>query len=113
MANFKGIVKLTEEQFSTLKTNGTITVGETKLTYDPVSTLYVTSGEYASKSYVDGEISTLETDLTNVNTEISTLETNLTTNYATKTYVDNAISNSITTALNTPVQEGLWRKTII
>lgn len=41
MATFKGIVKLTEEQYNTLKTNGTITVGETTVNYDE-NTLYVT-----------------------------------------------------------------------
>lgn len=41
MANFTGIVYLTEEQYTTLKTNGTITVGETTLLFDE-NTLYVT-----------------------------------------------------------------------
>lgn len=48
MANFKGIVYLTNEQYTTLQTNGTITVGDVTLTYDE-NTLYVTpdSGENA------------------------------------------------------------------
>jgi sugar lactone lactonase YvrE len=41
MANFTGIVYLTEGQFTTLKNNGTITVNGITLNYDE-NTLYVT-----------------------------------------------------------------------
>lgn len=41
MANFKGIVYLTDEQYTTLKDTGTIAVGGITLTYDE-NTLYVT-----------------------------------------------------------------------
>ena len=41
-ATFKGVVQLTEAQYNTLKTNGTITVGDVTLTYDQ-NTLYVTT----------------------------------------------------------------------
>ena len=38
---FKGIVKLTEEQYSILKSNGSLTVGDNTITFDE-NTLYVT-----------------------------------------------------------------------
>jgi hypothetical protein len=38
---FKGIVKLTEEQYSALKSNGSLTVGDNTITFDE-NTLYVT-----------------------------------------------------------------------
>lgn len=41
-ATFKGVVQLTEAQYNTLKTNGTITVGDVTLTYDQ-NTLYATT----------------------------------------------------------------------
>lgn len=42
MARFKGIVKLSETQFNTLSTVGTLTVGGTTYTYEPDTTVYVT-----------------------------------------------------------------------
>ncbi len=39
---FKGVVKLSKEQFDTLKRDGTLTVGEQTITYEPKTTLYVT-----------------------------------------------------------------------
>lgn len=42
-SNFKGVVKLTEAQYNTLKTNGTITVEGTTLTYDATGTIYMTT----------------------------------------------------------------------
>lgn len=43
MANtFKGVVKLSQTQYETLKSEGTISVGDVTLTYDPTTTLYVT-----------------------------------------------------------------------
>lgn len=59
MATFKGVVKLTEEQYKTLKNDGTITVGDVTLNYDE-NTLYVTS---------------LEDTPIQLNTEIFTIET--------------------------------------
>lgn len=42
-SNFKGIVKLTEEQYEELSTNNTLTTSSgTTITYDPTSTLYIT-----------------------------------------------------------------------
>lgn len=44
---FKGVVRLTEEQFRELKTTGQLvdpSTGEVLATYDPVATLYVTPG---------------------------------------------------------------------
>lgn len=39
---FKGVVKLSQTQYETLKSEGTISVGDVTLTYDPTTTLYVT-----------------------------------------------------------------------
>ena len=41
-ATFKGVVKLSQTQYETLKSSGTLTVGDVTLTYDPTTTLYVT-----------------------------------------------------------------------
>lgn len=41
-ATFKGVVKLSQTQYETLKSEGTISVGDVTLTYDPTTTLYVT-----------------------------------------------------------------------
>ena len=40
--NFKGVVGLTEEQYNTLQSTGTLVVGDVTYTYDPTGTLYVT-----------------------------------------------------------------------
>lgn len=40
--DFKGIVSLSEEQYTTLSTTGTLTVGDITLTYSPTDTVYVT-----------------------------------------------------------------------
>lgn len=40
--DFKGVVKLTEEQYKTLKETGSITVGEITYNYSPTDTVYVT-----------------------------------------------------------------------
>lgn len=50
MADFKGIVKLTEEQYQSLKTNGSLTVGEKTITYDAKTTVYVTPPKLASET---------------------------------------------------------------
>ena len=52
MANFKGIVHLSDEQYITLKTNGTITVNGITLTFDE-NTLYVTPGGVGGVSQTD------------------------------------------------------------
>ena len=50
MADFKGIVKLSEEQYQSLKTNGSLTVGEKTITYDAKTTVYVTPPKLASET---------------------------------------------------------------
>lgn len=40
--NFKGVVGLTEEQYNTLQSTGTLVVGDVTYTYDPTGTVYVT-----------------------------------------------------------------------
>lgn len=40
--DFKGVVKLTEEQYKTLKETGSITVDEITYNYSPTDTVYVT-----------------------------------------------------------------------
>lgn len=40
--DFKGVVSLSEEQYTTLSTTGTLTVGDITLTYSPTDTIYVT-----------------------------------------------------------------------
>ena len=41
-STFKGVVKLSQTQYEKLKSEGTISVGDVTLTYDPTTTLYVT-----------------------------------------------------------------------
>lgn len=43
--NFKGVVGLTEEQYNTLQSTGTLVVGDVTYIYDPTGTLYVTDSE--------------------------------------------------------------------
>ena len=54
MSNFNGIVYLTEEQFVTLKTNGTNTVGDATINFDE-STLYVTDDVIDFNDFVKKE----------------------------------------------------------
>ena len=68
MSDFKGIVKLSKKQYESLRENGTLTVGDTTINYDPYTTLYVTphSGDVGegggSVNVVDSLISQSATD---------------------------------------------------
>lgn len=67
MSDFSGIVYLTEEQYLELKTTGTLTVGETTLTFDE-STLYVTDDNTHER------LTVVETDLSNAKPSIDFAE---------------------------------------
>lgn len=43
--DFKGIVKLSEEEYQQLKTSGTLTKGGTTINYEPETTIYVTANQ--------------------------------------------------------------------
>lgn len=51
-ATFKGVVKLSQTQYETLKSEGTISIGDVTLTYDPTTTLYVTPSTSGSGTNV-------------------------------------------------------------
>ena len=57
------IVKLSQAQYDTLKANGSLTVGDTTILYEPETTIYVTPSapnidltDYVKKEEVDGEV---------------------------------------------------------
>lgn len=50
---FKGIVSLSEEQYITLSTTGTLTVGDITLTYSPTDTVYVTPEVSSTDSNIE------------------------------------------------------------
>lgn len=51
--DFKGIVSLSEEQYKTLSTTGTLTVGDITLTYSPIDTVYVTPETSSTDSSIE------------------------------------------------------------
>lgn len=69
---FKGIIKLTQEQFNTLKESGTLTVGEEAITYSPNDTVYVVEDS------ISEQVETNTNDITQLQTNISDLETDMT-----------------------------------
>lgn len=68
---FKGIVKLTQEQFNTLKDQGIITVNNKTISYDPVTTLYLTPDT------TEAELEALNTSLEVLNTSLEALNISL------------------------------------
>lgn len=61
--NFKGIVKLSEENYITLSTTGTLTLKDgTVLTYDPTSTLYITPDDESTEG-IPTLIGTIDTPI--------------------------------------------------
>ena len=79
--NFKGIIKLTKDQYNTLSTEGSITVGQQTITYDPTTTLYCTKDKILLE---DSTIDTSKFVTTDTEQTISGVKTftgnNLTTN---------------------------------
>lgn len=79
--NFKGIIKLTKDQYNTLSTEGSITVGQQTITYDPTTTLYCTKDKILLE---DSTIDTSKFVITDTEQTISGVKTftgnNLTTN---------------------------------
>ena len=64
----KGVVKLTQEQFDTLKGTGTLTVGDETIAYSPKDTAYVV------EDTVITDLANLETKVTNLETRVDALE---------------------------------------
>ena len=76
---FKGITYLTEEQYAELVEKGTLTVGDTTITYE-AARLYVTpeseQGEYASQQdlvELSMRVDNLAIQLGNLNTVLETI----------------------------------------
>ena len=73
---FKGITYLTEEQYAKLVEDGTLTVGDTTITYE-AARLYVTpettQGEYASQQ----DLVELALRVDNILTQLSLINTSL------------------------------------
>ena len=66
--NFKGIVGLTEEQYNTLQSTGTLVVGDVTYTYDPTGTLYVTDSQTPTYDIIKNtKVSTWVEDTTYAN----------------------------------------------
>lgn len=81
---FKGVVKLTQEQFDTLRNTGTLTVGEETINYSPNDTMYVVEDN------ISEQIVTNTNDITQLKTDISNLETDMTEKLDKNQGVENA-----------------------
>lgn len=69
---FKGVVKLSQEQFDTLKSTGTLTVNGETITYSPDDTVYAVGDN------ISEQVSNNTSDIEQLQTDISSLETELT-----------------------------------
>ena len=69
MANLKNVIYISNEDYETLVTTGTVTIGGTTLTYDE-NNLYITPDDedYATKQYVNDAIAAAIT--TTLNTPV-------------------------------------------
>ena len=83
---FKGVVKLTQEQFDTLKDTGTLTVGNETITYSPNDTVYVVEDNITEQiaentnkiTVLQTDVSALESDVLSLQNSVQTNTTNLT-----------------------------------
>lgn len=90
-SNLNGVVTLTVSQYNTLKTNGTITVDGTTLTYDENGTIYNTVDE-SEVSIVAVDITLVSSETTSgtlTSTELQTLQANNQNYIRTKLTIDN------------------------
>lgn len=101
---FKGVVKLTEEQYVELKSNGSLTVGDTTITFDE-NTLYVTdyaidsalnanSQNPVTNSAITRKFDELSAGLGNIPTNVVTTDTEQEIT-ATKNFVNGIKKNGI------------------
>lgn len=67
--NFKGIIALTDEQYETLKTTGSVEIEGKTYNYSPEDTMYVTP------SNLDAEVEAVKQDVSKNTEDISTLNT--------------------------------------
>lgn len=81
---FKGVTKLTQEQFDTLRNTGTLTVGEETINYSPNDTMYVVEDN------ISEQVVTNTNDITQLKTDVSDLETDMTEKLDKNQGVENA-----------------------
>lgn len=81
---FKGVVKLSQEQFDTLKSTGTLTVNGETITYSPDDTVYAVGDN------ISEQVSNNTSDIEQLQTDISSLETELTNKLDKNQGVENA-----------------------
>lgn len=98
----KGVVKLTQEQFDTLKGTGTLTVGDETIAYSPKDTAYVVEdnlteqvAENASAiTSLQTEVATLESDVSSLQSSVQTNTSNITQLGTNKLDKNQGISNA-------------------
>lgn len=81
---FKGVIKLTQEQFDTLRNTGTLTVGEETINYSPNDTMYVVEDNISEQVVANTN------DITQLKTDVSDLETDMTEKLDKNQGVENA-----------------------
>lgn len=78
---YKGVVKLTKEQFDELKENGTITIGSQVYTYSPKDTTYVVEDNMTAQvAQNTSDIAQLKTDVSTLEDNVSTLQSSVQSN---------------------------------
>ena len=78
---YKGVVKLTKEQFDELKENGTITIGSQVYTYSPKDTTYVVEDNMTAQvAQNTSDIAQLKTDMSTLEDSVSTLQSGVQSN---------------------------------
>ena len=69
---FKGVIKLTQEQFDTLRNTGKLTVGEETINYSPNDTMYVVEDNISEQVVINtNDIVQLKTDISNLETDMT------------------------------------------
>ena len=99
---FKGVVKLTQTQFDTLKDTGTLTVGDETIAYSPKDTNYVVEdnlteqvAENASAiTSLQTEVATLESDVSSLQSSVQTNTSNITQLGTNKLDKNQGVSNA-------------------
>ena len=99
-ATFKGVVKLSQTQYETLKSSGTLTVGDVTLTYDPTTTLYVTPSSGGSGG---GTGSGLATESSSSDSSKSVLLTNSSGDYSFVQTTNSGYTKGIWTEIPTTI----------
>lgn len=89
-----GIVKLSDEEFERLKTNGTLTEGDVSIDYSPLTTFYwypslmVSRKDLEQYAYDRQHIDEIDNELTDLSGEVTTLQGEVTAHDLTITSIE-------------------------